>query len=342
MVASIFINGIIGTPNVFENGEFTSFNDVERQFESFEKPDSITVYIDSIGGSYRDGFRIKNFLQNTGLPITAIVTGDVFSIATIILLSAPLERRFASKDSNGLIHNPKPAFPTDGDAAEHEARARDLRKIEDHLASVYAENTTLSFNEAKAEMSKDELIRPDDMIRMGLIAGISERLQAVAMFDLNIDDMSNTEELKGISKTLADIKKRLFSNEKSPLENVPVVDLTEAKTDETPALQARIDELEAELAESKAKNKEVIENNTALEDTATKQTEAINQFKTQFVALEKQIQGLEAEKKELESTPIIQTEKKSPTYTNKAGKSVNYPADVLAHLNQITTNFNNR
>jgi len=342
MIATIFINGIIGEPSGFESGEFTSLNDVKRQFESFSNIDSLTVYINSVGGDAREGFAIRDYLRSQGKPVTTIAEGKVYSIASVIFLAGDNDKRFVRPHAEILIHNPFPPFGTHGDADEHEKALIALRSLEDELANFYATYTSLSFERAKELMTTETRIKGEEAVSLGFASGIMEELQAVALFNTNQNpkSMSNhSDELKGLKKILSDlgVSFKNQSEEKPPekVEETP-------KTDEAPDLQARITELEAELEAANANTKEVIKKNEALAATEATQSEAINQFRNQFVALEKQIQGLEAEKKELESTPIIQTEKKEPTYTNKAGKSVNYPADVMAHLNQITTNFNNR
>jgi len=343
MEAVIYIEGPIG-PEYYPS---TTLDSVRNQFESYSNPTSITLYIDSPGGSYTEGKRIRKYILSTGLPVTAIGLDEIYSIATLFMLTAPIERRFVYPDSKGLIHNPSPYEPTFGDADEHERRARDLRIIEDDLAKIYSENTNLSFDEAKALMSKNELITAEEMIRIGLAGGIKDSLEvvarrtkAVAMFNINeFIDMSNqTEELKGIAKAIDEVKSFLFKNqektEPQKTEDKKEPDpKPETKTaEDIEALKKQIEEIEAKLAAERAEKEKLAGEKAEIETTLTEAGTVLNEFKTQFV-------NLQAKVKELESMPV--PEKEFDAVNSGKERSISYPAETLEKLNKMATGFKN-
>lgn len=85
----------------------TTFSDI-RDFISTLSPDDpdIDIRLHCDGGDCVEGWSIYDALRQTDKKISATVEGKCSSIATIILLTAPLERRYAYRNASICIHNP--------------------------------------------------------------------------------------------------------------------------------------------------------------------------------------------------------------------------------------------
>lgn len=85
----------------------TAFSDI-RDFISNLSPDDpdIDIRLHCDGGDCVEGWSIYDALRQTDKKISATVEGKCSSIATIILLTAPLERRYAYRNASICIHNP--------------------------------------------------------------------------------------------------------------------------------------------------------------------------------------------------------------------------------------------
>lgn len=85
----------------------TTFSDI-RDFISNLSPDDpdIDIRLHCDGGDCVEGWSIYDALRQTDKKISATVEGKCSSIATIILLTAPLEKRYAYRNASICIHNP--------------------------------------------------------------------------------------------------------------------------------------------------------------------------------------------------------------------------------------------
>ena len=90
-----------------------SFTDVASFCENLPaEDDAIDVLIHCDGGDVLEGWGIYDRLRATGKEITTTVEGSAASMATVIMMAAPKERRKAYASAQILVHNPwiDPAF----------------------------------------------------------------------------------------------------------------------------------------------------------------------------------------------------------------------------------------
>lgn len=84
-----------------------SFSDIQYFIDWMPSDDNrIDVEIHSCGGDCVEGYAIYDALRASGKEISCKVVGRCASMATVILLAAPLERRTAYAHSELLIHSP--------------------------------------------------------------------------------------------------------------------------------------------------------------------------------------------------------------------------------------------
>ena len=173
--AVIEINGVIDSGHFDERADDigTTLQDVKRQFNAFQNPDSITVFINSVGGSMLEGFAIHDFIRAQGLPVTTIGS-TVFSIATVILLSGDEDKRLMRPNGRFLVHNPMPSWGIQTDAEGYKELAAVLEIEQNELINFYAQKTTLEPNAIRDLMREDKSITASQAIDLGFVSGVRE------------------------------------------------------------------------------------------------------------------------------------------------------------------------
>ncbi|MFA6340985.1 MAG: ATP-dependent Clp protease proteolytic subunit [Candidatus Paceibacterota bacterium] len=135
----------------------------------------ITVLISSVGGNVGDGLFIYDLLSLYPGRKTAIVVGEAYSMAAIILQAC--DKRFAMRHAKILTHNTTSEIKLDV--------LRDKRKLRDTIADiekrqmqqyiVVSKRSGKSIKEVRAAFAKDKPIPVDEAIKFGLLDGIWDK-----------------------------------------------------------------------------------------------------------------------------------------------------------------------
>lgn len=165
-----------------------SFQSIQKLLASRGEDDKrIDLFFNCKGGDCIEGWAIYDLLrQQTGCEITATIEGECSSMASIILLAAPLENRKAYANAHLCIHNPAVCW-FDTDYYER-LTAENVRKT-----------ATQILNQAESLQNEQNKILAAYVDRTGTDA---ETLQALMDQDIYID-MAKAQELGFISGTLA-------------------------------------------------------------------------------------------------------------------------------------------
>lgn len=156
--------------------EGVCFKDIDEFCESIPQDDnSIEVRLHCDGGSCIEGWAIYDRLRATGKEITCIVEGNAASMATVILMAAPKERRRAYSSAQICVHNPYiPVWTLDVylTADELQKAAEDLRAQQDKILDLYVERCECDRDEMQALMNEDKYISVSRAQELGLISEI--------------------------------------------------------------------------------------------------------------------------------------------------------------------------
>ena len=152
----MYLYGPVGM-SWFDEG-FTP-EDVVRALAEHGKGD-ITVRINSGGGYAWDGSAIYSLLKAHAGKVTTRVDGVAASAASLIFMAG--DTRIMSRAANLMIHDA--ATVTFGNAAEHERSAEMLDKLSETYADVYAEETGLPRDEARALMQAETWFTPEEAL----------------------------------------------------------------------------------------------------------------------------------------------------------------------------------
>ena len=151
----------------------TSYKDVDEFCNSIAEDDNaIDLRLHCDGGSVTEGWAIYDRLRATGKEITATAEGNCASMATIIYMAAPKERRRAYENAHICVHNPWmcPWALGEGVTADDlQKAANDLRSEQERMVSLYVERCGCTREEIQSLMDENKYIDVDDAIKLGIV-----------------------------------------------------------------------------------------------------------------------------------------------------------------------------
>lgn len=161
--------------------EGVTFKDIDAFCESIAEDDNeIDIRLHCDGGSVTEGWAIYDRLRATGKEITATVEGNCASMATIVLMAAPKERRRAYENAHILVHNPWMPVCDMADADELQRMSNDLRAEQDKMIDLYVERCGCEREEIQALMNEDRYIDAEEAQKYGLIGVVVPPISAGA------------------------------------------------------------------------------------------------------------------------------------------------------------------
>lgn len=159
-----------------------SFRDINQFCDSIPDDDNtIDVHIHCNGGDVLEGWAIYDRLRATGKEITTIVDGTAASMATVIMMAAPKERRKAYANAQILVHNPwlDPAWiGLTATADDLEKAAENLKAQQDRILDLYVERCGCDREEMAALMAEDKFISVERAMELGMVGEIIAPISA--------------------------------------------------------------------------------------------------------------------------------------------------------------------
>lgn len=160
----------------------TSFDSVDAFIESIPEDDNnIELRLNCRGGNCMEGWTIYDKLRSTGKEITAIIEGKCASMASVLLLAAPKERRYAYQNATLLIHNPyiPPYTLADAyDAEDLRRMAEDLETETTKIVNLYVDRTGSEEDVLRALMAEDKFVDMDKAKELGFISEVKPPISA--------------------------------------------------------------------------------------------------------------------------------------------------------------------
>ena len=159
--------------------EGVSFADIDAFCNSIPADDNqIEIRLHCDGGSVTEGWAMYDRLRATGKEITCIVEGNAASMATVILMAAPKERRKAYKNAHILVHNPWAVVMTAADADDMQKMANDLKAEQERLVNLYVERCGVDRDTIQSLMDEDKFITAAEAKELGIIGEIIPPISA--------------------------------------------------------------------------------------------------------------------------------------------------------------------
>ena len=158
------------------------FKDVKDFIKGIPTDDNnIDLYLHCDGGSCTEGWAMYDALRATGKEITATVEGDCASMATVVYMAAPKERRKCMPSAHICVHNPwMPSWGLDYavNADDLQKAADDLRAEQERMVNLYVERCGCDKDEIQALMDEDKFIDAQKALELGIVGEVLSPLSA--------------------------------------------------------------------------------------------------------------------------------------------------------------------
>ena len=142
-------------------------------FLESEDPDKeISLYINSPGGSITDGMAIVDTINYIKCPVSTICVGMAASMGAVLLASGEKGRRFATPNSEILIHQPLISGGLSGQTTEIKIHADHMVKTRQKLNRLLSERTGQSLETIEKDTERDNYMTAEEALKYGLIDGI--------------------------------------------------------------------------------------------------------------------------------------------------------------------------
>ena len=149
----------------------------ELLFLEAEDPDKeIYIYINSPGGSITAGMAIYDTINYIKCPVSTICIGMAASMGAVLLAAGTKGKRYATPNSEILIHQPLIAGGgLQGQATEIKIHADHMVKTREKLNKILSEKTGQPLEVINRDTERDNYMTAEEALEYGLIDGIMKR-----------------------------------------------------------------------------------------------------------------------------------------------------------------------
>ena len=139
-------------------------------FLESEDPDKeISFYINSPGGSITDGMAIVDTMNYIKCPVSTICVGLAASMGSVLLTCGAKGKRFATPNSEILIHQPLISGGLAGQTTEKKKHADHMVKTREKLNKLLSEKTGQSLEQIEKDTERDHYMTAQEALEYGLI-----------------------------------------------------------------------------------------------------------------------------------------------------------------------------
>lgn len=148
-------------------------------FLESEDPDKeIDLYINSPGGSITDGMAIVDTMNYISCPVSTICVGLAASFGAVLLANGEKGKRFATPNSEILIHQPLiggQGGGISGQATEIKIYSDHMMKTREKLNKLLSEKTGQPIEVINRDTERDNYMTAQEALEYGLIDGIMDK-----------------------------------------------------------------------------------------------------------------------------------------------------------------------
>ena len=145
-------------------------------FLESEDPDKeISFYINSPGGSITDGMAIVDTMRYIKCPISTICVGMAASMGAVLLACGDKGKRFATPNSEIMIHQPLISGGLSGQATEIKIHADHILRTRIRLNKLLSEQTGQDLATIEKDTERDNYMLAEEALKYGLIDGILDK-----------------------------------------------------------------------------------------------------------------------------------------------------------------------
>ena len=146
--------------------------------ESEDPEKEIFLYINSPGGSITDGMGIVDTMNYIKCPVTTICVGLAASFGAVLLANGEKGKRFATPNSEILIHQPLiggQGGGISGQATEIKIHADHMIRTREKLNKLLSEKTGQPIEQIEKDTERDHYMSAQEALEYGLIDGIMDK-----------------------------------------------------------------------------------------------------------------------------------------------------------------------
>ena len=152
--------------------------EIAGTFINCEKIKEIFLYINSPGGSITDGMGIVDTMNYIKCPVSTICVGLAASFGAVLLANGEKGRRFATPNSEILIHQPLiggQGGGISGQATEIKIHADHMIRTREKLNKLLSDRTGQSIETIERDTERDHYMTAEEALKYGLIDGIMDK-----------------------------------------------------------------------------------------------------------------------------------------------------------------------
>ena len=152
--------------------------------ESEDPEKEIHLYINSPGGSITDGMAIVDTMNYISCPVSTICVGLAASFGAVLLANGEKGKRFATPNSEILIHQPLiggQGGGISGQATEIKIYSDHMMKTREKLNKLLSEKTGQPIEVINRDTERDNYMTAEEALKYGLIDGIMDKRRRSAL-----------------------------------------------------------------------------------------------------------------------------------------------------------------
>ncbi|TAQ89099.1 hypothetical protein B7494_g2594 [Chlorociboria aeruginascens] len=141
-----------------------------------DNPDkSITLYINSPGGSVTAGLAIYDTMTYIKSPVSTVCIGQAASMGSLLLCGGQAGKRFCLPHSSIMVHQPSGGYF--GQASDIAIHAKEILRVRSQLNGIYKRHLSrdVSLQEIEALMERDRFLSAEEALQMGVVDAILDR-----------------------------------------------------------------------------------------------------------------------------------------------------------------------
>ena len=157
-----------------------SADDVMAQLlclESMDPDRTISMYINSPGGSYTAMTAIYDTMQFIKPQIQTVCLGQAASAAAVLLAAGSPGQRFALPHSRILIH--QPYTEGGGQGSDIEIQANEILRMRTEMEGILARHTGRSPEQVATDIERDKILTADLALEYGIVDEVIASRKAV-------------------------------------------------------------------------------------------------------------------------------------------------------------------
>ena len=139
----------------------------------------ITLFLNSPGGEVNSGFAIYDTIRFIKSPVVVVSTGLCASIATVINIAVPKNRRYSMPNAKFLIHQPLISGQIFGPASDIEITAKQILKTREKINKMLAESCGQSVDKVEEDTTRDHWMDAGEALEYGLVGKIITQAEEV-------------------------------------------------------------------------------------------------------------------------------------------------------------------